>query len=401
VRPESFTKTAPGQVVQAETEGKSYWAFVPDPLPPRIEVDWELAALIADATGALRELNGYGRRMRNPSLLIVPFLQREAVLSSRIEGTQAGIADLYAREGEQLALPGLAPRPVSPDVREVSNYVRALQEGLRRLPELPVSWRLIRELHGVLLEGVRGRNRHPGQFRQTPNYIAPSDTVPIHEARFVPPPVPQMRQALNELEIYLHAQDQYPALVRLALVHYQFETIHPFEDGNGRLGRLLVSLLLIDWGLLSLPLLYLSAYLEKHRDEYYDLLYRVSTAGAWNDWLRFFLLGVREQADAAMRLSGALIDVEESWHSRLAGARASALAQRLADGLFALPVLSVNNAAGLLETSYQTARYNVNKLLELGILREAAPGTREQIYVATDILNLMVEPTADDGRGTH
>lgn len=396
MRPESFTKSAPGQVVQSEAEGRAYWAFVPDPLPPKLDVDWELTALVAEATGALRELNGFGRRMRNPNLLIVPFLQREAVLSSRIEGTQAGVADLYGKEGEQLALPGLAPRTVSPDVREVSNYVRALQEGVRRLPDLPVSWRLIRELHGVLLEGVRGRNRHPGQFRQTPNYIAPSDTVPIQDARFVPPPVRQMRQALNELESYLHAQDRYPALVRLALVHYQFETIHPFEDGNGRLGRLLVSLLLIDWGLLSLPLLYLSAYLEKHRDEYYDLLYRVSTAGAWSEWLRFFLLGVQEQAEAAMRLSAALIDVEESWHSRLAEARASALAQRLADGLFAMPAISVNDAAGLLDTSYQTARYNVYKLVKLDILREAAPGTREQMYVATDILNLMVEPNAGE-----
>jgi len=402
VRPESFTERAPGQVVQAEADGRAYWAFVPDRLPPKLDVDWELAALVTDATGALRELNGYGRRMRNPGLLIVPFLQREAVLSSRIEGTQAGMADLYLKEGEQLALPGLTPRPVSPDVREVNNYVRALQEGLRRLPELPVSLRLMRELHAVLMEGVRGQSKHPGEFRQIANYIAPSDTVPIQEARFVPPPVPQMRQTLNELESYLHAEDRYPALVRLALVHYQFETIHPFEDGNGRLGRLLVSLLLIDWGLLSLPLLYLSAYLERHRDEYYDLLYQVSTAGAWSDWLRFFLRGVREQADAAMQLSTALIDVEDNWHGQLAKAGASARAQHLADGLFARPVLSVNDAAEVLGTSYQTARYNINKLLQLGILREASPGTRELMYVATDILDLMVERNAGEPEaGAH
>lgn len=390
MNPNDLTDNAPGQLIQADWQGKAFWAFVPDPLPPDLPLDWALAGLIAEATGALRELAGVGQRMRNPDLLIVPFVQREAVLSSRIEGTQAGIADLYAHEANQLTLPGLGQRPVSPDVREVSNYVRALREGVRRLPELPVSLRLLRELHAILMDSVRGETRLAGEFRVTPNYIAPTRATPIEEARFVPPPVPQMQEALSRLERYLHAEDHYPAVVRLALVHYQFETIHPFEDGNGRLGRLLVSLLLLDWGLLPLPLLYLSAYLERHRDTYYELLYRVSTRGTWREWLEFFLTGVREQAREATDLAVELGRIEETWRQRLAEARASALAQRLADSLFRMPIVTVNDAAELLGVIYETARYSVLKLVEVGILRPVSSAKRGQQYVADDIVREMV-----------
>ena len=387
MRPEGFTDKAPGQVIQSQWQGKAYWAFLPAPLSPDLEIDWALAALIAEATGALSRLQGAGARMRNPDLLIAPFLQREAVLSSRIEGTRADMADLYAAEANPKVLPDDGGA-VSSDVREISNYVLALREGVKRLETLPVSLRLIRDLHGVLLRGVRGERHHPGEYRHVPNYIAPSDATPIQEARFVPPPPAEMRRALEDLEAYLHAADRYPAVVRLALVHYQFEAIHPFEDGNGRLGRLLVSLLLLDWGLLTQPLLYLSAYLEEHRQAYYDLMYRVSTRGAWRDWLAFFLTGLRDQSYAATAMVTELTQVEDRWRERLATARASALAQKLAEGLFATPVLTVQRAAELLDSPNVTARYNVERLADLGILRRGRTDRRPQLYYADDILQV-------------
>jgi Fic family protein len=218
-----------------------------------------LTRTLTDAVQALSELAGIGRAISNPHLLINPFIRREAVLSSRIEGTQADIADLYAYQVGQLPLANM-PSPPEADVKEVHNYVQALEYGLKRLETLPMSLRLIRELHARLMEGVRGEYATPGEFRRSQNWIGPANSN-LNEAPFVPPPVPQMHEALNSLEEYLHRHDvTYPPLVRLAFVHYQFEAIHPFIDGNGRVGRLLISLLLVEWKLLPLPLLYLSAF---------------------------------------------------------------------------------------------------------------------------------------------
>ena len=334
--------------------------------------------------------------MRNPNLLIFPFMQREAVLSSRIEGTQATLGDIYSYEARQLALPNMDGSIAHGDVQEVVNYIKAMQQGAERLESLPVSLRLIRELHATLMAaGVRGQTKHPGRFRQTPNYIAATKQIPIQEARFVPPPVPQMLRALAALEKYLHRSDQYPDIVRLALIHYQFETIHPFEDGNGRVGRLLISLLLIDWKILPMPLLYLSAFFERHREEYYQRLYEVSTVGRWREWVRFFLKGVVEQSLDATNMATQMIDIEESWRRRLANAGASARAQSLADCLFRMPLLTTADAAKLLKTSYQTARYNVKKLVELGILTQYGEQKHGTEYVAQDILGVVAE------RGLH
>ena len=391
MKPGDLSANAPGEVVQTEWQGKAHWAFVPAALPPTIDVDWEMATIVAEATGALRELAGVGRRMRNPNLLISPFIQREAVLSSRIEGTQANMADVYAFEANQLALPGIAQRTTREDTQEVVNYIKAMQQGIRQLQDIPVSLRLIQQLHAVLMEGVRGQTRHPGMFRRVPNYIAQSHATPIQDARFVPPPVPQMHSALDALEKYLHTPDEHPKIVRLALVHYQFEAIHPFEDGNGRLGRLLVSLLLIDWQLLPLPLLYLSAFFERHRDKYYGLLYTVSTQGQWREWIMFFLAGVIEQSQDATEMAIKLMNIEESWRQRLADARASALAQRLADSLFRMPVLTIPDAAKVLGVSYQTAQYKVQKLVAVGILQRFGTEQYGKSYIGEDIFRLVME----------
>lgn len=389
MNPERFRNSTSGQLLRVGQGEAAYWAFVPHPLPPNLPADWELTRALSEADRALSELAGLGRTMPNPHLLKGPFVRREAVLSSRIEGTQAGIVDVYAYEAGQLPLPGLEA-PSEADVREVVNYVNALEYGLKRLETLPVSLRLMRELHERLLAGVRGERATPGEFRRSQNWIGPPGCT-LHEATFVPPPVPQMHEALDALEKYLHNDDIYPPLVRLALVHYQFEAIHPFVDGNGRIGRLLLSLLLVQWGLLPLPLLYLSAYFYRHRQGYYDLLLGVSERGAWHDWLLFFLRGVAEQAGDTVRRARKLQDLREEWHKRLAQARTSALLVRLVDALFEWPILTIPQAQRLLRITYPNARRNVDKLVQAGILQLTSDVVYGKTYAATEIINVIEE----------
>jgi Fic family protein len=274
MQPSDFTDNKSGRVIKTP---QGYWAFVPNPLPPKLEINWELAGNISEADRALSELAGVARTLPNPHLFIGPFIRREAVLSSRIEGTQAGLSDLFFFEASQSAT------PQTPDVHEVANYVNALEYGLARLKDLPISLRLIREMHERLMKEVRGETMTPGEFRRSQNWIGPPGCVLI-DATFVPPPVDEMTAALGELEKYLHTPSSLPPLVRSALVHYQFEAIHPFLDGNGRIGRLLLTLLLCTERLLPQPLLYLSAFFERNRQDYYRLLLSVSQAGTWTEW---------------------------------------------------------------------------------------------------------------------
>ena len=386
--PDRFRDSPSGRLVRVGHGEVAYWAFVPHPLPPDVPADWRLARSISKADRALSQLDGVGRAMPNPHLLIGPFLRREAVLSSRIEGTQADIADLYAYQVGQLSLPGMAPTPPEADVKEVHNYVRALEYGLGRLETLPVSLRLIREIHERLMEGVRGEHATPGEFRRTQNWIGPLGAT-LDEALFVPPPATQMHEALGAFEKYLHSHDVYPPLVRLALMHYQFEAIHPFIDGNGRVGRLLISLLLVEWGLLSQPLLYLSAFFSHHRQDYYDLLIAVSERGAWSEWISFFLQGVGEQALDAVRRARRLQELQAAWHERLTQARTSALLLQLADHLFDTPVITIPEAERLLDVTYRSAKLNVEKLVDAGILSQVGDADYGKTYIANEILEVI------------
>jgi Fic family protein len=324
-----------------------------------------------------------GRTMPNPHLLIGPFMRREAVLSSRIEGTQADIADLYAYEAGQQA-------PPESDVREVHNYVRALEYGLERVQTPPVSLRLLRELHARLMEGVRSEQAAPGEFRRSQNWIG-RPGCSLNEADFVPPPVAEMHAALDAFEKYLHAQDDYPPLVRLAFVHYQFEAIHPFVDGNGRIGRLLLTLLLVNWGLLPLPLLYLSAYFERHRSAYYDLLRAASERGEWREWAVFFLRGVADQArDAVVRIRR-LQDLQLAWRESLQKARMTGLVLGIADWLFENPIISANQVAERFGVTHQAAMQALRRLEEHQIVRETTGKRRNRAFVAADILGSLIE----------
>ena len=362
-QPDLFGSAPSGRYLSFGSGPEAYRAFVPAPLPPEIALDLDLVRTLSEADRALGELAGLGRNLANPHLLIRPFLRREAVLSSRIEGTEADLADVYAFEAERQTRSANTGRGT--DAREVHNYVVALESGLERLATLPVSLRLIREIHGQLMDGVRGDQATPGEFRTVQNWIGPAGCEK-HEATYVPPPAPQMTEALYSLESYLHADDGYPPLVRLALSHYQFEAIHPFLDGNGRVGRLLLILMLVEQNLLPLPLLYLSAYFERHRQRYYDLLLGVSTRGDWRAWVEFFLRGVASEARDAVDRAKRLQDLRQTWRERLTDSRVSAKLLEAADILFERPVLTIPQLQDLLGVHYNTARGYVEKMHEAG-----------------------------------
>ena len=374
--PTTFNAAAAGRLV---TTAGGAAAFVPSPLPPPVELTWPLFNSIVHAERAVARLRGTGRILPNPHLLIQAFVRREAVLSSRIEGTQASISELFLFE--------IGDPTEHSDVQEVANYVDALDYGLGRVEELPLSLRLLRELHVRLMEGVRGGSSAPGEFRRVQNWIGKAGTT-IAQATYVPPPVSEMHAALDALEKFLHAESHLPALIRFALVHYQFEAIHPFLDGNGRVGRLLITLLLHAERLLDQPLLYLSAFFEKNRDEYYERLLAVSKRGAFGEWIEFFLRAVREQANDAVDRANTLLALRDKYRKEMTAARQSTLLLSMIDRLFISPVLTIASATRDLDVTYRSAKQNVEKLVAAGIL-EPMSDRRNRAYVAPRILALL------------
>ncbi len=372
-----FKNSPSGKLVRA-TGG--YWAFVPNPLPPRLEWDDALVSLVSRADIALGTLSGLGETLPNPHLLIYPFIRREAVLSSRIEGTQSSLSDLLLFEATQVER--------QRDVKEVQNYVRAMEYGLKRLNELPLSLRFIRELHGILMEGVRGEHATPGEFRQSQNWIGPAGAT-LNEATFVPPPLTEMLENLDQLEKFLHAENELPPLVQTAMVHYQFETIHPFLDGNGRIGRLLITLFLCQKNVLSRPLLYLSAFFEKHRQEYYELLLKVSSTGAWRDWIGFFLQAVAEQSGDAVSRYRRLLELLRSYSQIAREKHLPPTAGQLVELIFMKPVLNAKTAQEFLKVSYPSAQNAISSLEEAGILTEITGRKRNKAYSAKEILKAL------------
>jgi Fic family protein len=386
---EDFSSEAPGRLVSVE-EGR--WAFMPGPLPPNLEYGPTLVAVLSEADRALGELAGLGRTLPNPYLLTRPFLRREAVLSSRIEGTRASLVDLFAFEVEP---PLFAEPERSDDVQEVQNYVRALEHGMARLEDLPISQRLLREMHAVLMEAVRGQQRDPGEVRRVQNWIGPPG-APLDEATYVPPPPAEIPAALSALERYIHGDTGLPPLMEIALVHYQFEAIHPFLDGNGRIGRLLITLMLIERDLLPEPLLYLSAYFERHRGAYYDHLLAVSQNGEWEGWLLFFLRGVSVEARDASLRAGKLFELRETYRERLQreGARPNLLTA--VNHLFANPVTSIRELAEVLGVSFEAARRLVSSLEERDVLEEITGRRRNRVYAASEILQVLQGPLENE-----
>jgi Fic family protein len=343
----------------------SYAAFLPTPLARELQLDGTTILRLSEADAVLGRLAGSGRLLPSPHLLLNAYLTCEAVASSRIEGTQASLTEVF-----DAAVTGETKRD---DVREVQNYVRALEHGIARLDgDFPMSLRLMREMHEVLLHGVRGHERTPGEFRRSQNWISSPDNRPA-TARFVPPPVDQMHDALDDWERYLHDDDpRLPLLVRCALLHYQFETIHPFLDGNGRLGRLFIALFLRDQGRMPTPLLYLSSYFEQRKTEYYDRLQLVRERGEITEWVRFFLDGVAVQSADAIERAEQLADLREDYRARLAGSRSRA--GEIVDLLFANPILTVSYVRSRLGMSQPGVANLMRSLTQMEIVREVGEG---------------------------
>lgn len=360
-------------------------AFVPDPMPERFALSGGVVRLLSDADYSLGRLAGASGRLVNPYLIGQPLLRREAILSSRIEGTFTTPEQLALLEA---GLPS-GDTPAQADTREVLNYIRALERGLELLKSMPVALRMVRELHGVLMAGVRGGQDRPGEFRTVQNFIG-SKHAPIAGARFVPPPVAEMQEALQRWEKDLHLDpDPLPPLVRLSMAHYQFEAIHPFRDGNGRMGRLLIPLLLCERDRLTSPLLYMSAYFEKYRDAYVDGLLRVSTHGSWDEWITFFLTGVITCARESLTLAEELLALRDRYHEAVRSARSSSLLGTLIDALFAVPTLTIAQAAQLTSVTPASASSNLRKLVDLGILTEMTGRQRGQVFMARDVLSFV------------
>jgi len=359
---------------------RGYAAFLPTPLPPELVYDQSLVMLLSRADAALSELSGIGRHLPNPHLLIAPYVRREAVLSSRIEGTQTNLSQLMLFEMS----PGSGTGDPD-DVREVHNYVRALDHGIRRLKTLPLSLRLVRELHQRLMQGVRGEHATPGEFRRSQNWIGPPGST-IETATYVPPAPEDLMDALGHWEQFLHVRDAVPDLIQCALIHEQFEAIHPFLDGNGRVGRLLITLFLMERGRLSQPLLYLSEYIEARRREYYARLQAVRTQGDWNGWITYFLQGVLETATEAVERAGKLMSLRELYRTKLKGRPKAIL---LVDALFMNPYLTVARAQKLLKSSNPTARQAVKTLEEAGMLAETPGRSWGRVFVAKPILRAI------------
>lgn len=366
----------------------SYKAFVPRPLPPDppLQLDSEMIQLLAEANMALGRLDGTSAILPNVDLFVAMYVNKEAVLSSRIEGTQASLIDVLAFEAD-------AAFPENPqDVEEVINYIGALNYGLERLSSLPLSLRLIREIHRLLLQGVRGANRHPGEFRTSQNWIGHLGGT-IETARFVPPSPTDMHKALSDLEKFIHEETKLPVLLKVGLVHVQFETIHPFLDGNGRMGRLLITFILCCEGALNKPLLYLSHYFNMHRLEYYEHLQRVRDEGDWESWLKFFLRGVSEVAQEATITARNIVELREKHRGSIAMhfPRSAGSAYQLLEYLYTRPIVTVNGVTKVTDLNYANANRLVMKFQELGILRQMDTHLRNRRFTYADYLTMFAD----------
>ena len=366
-----------------------YRAFLPAALPPQppIVLDDELSHLLSAADRAVGRLDGIASVLPNPDLFVAMYVRQEAVLSSQIEGTQSTLEDVLQFE--------LDPRghDLPRDVSEVVNYIRAMNHGLARLPTLPLSLRLIREIHAILLEDVRGGQRNPGAFRREQNWIGP-DGCTLHTATFVPPPAAALDTVLADLERFVHDTRSYPPLIHCGLVHAQFETIHPFLDGNGRVGRLLITLLLCERGILQLPLLYLSAFFKANRLDYYDWLMRIREQGDWEGWLTFFLRGVQTMGQSATATAQAIVALRETHRALLSERIDSVNGFRLLDQLFRQPLTSIRMVEQALSCSYGTAGKLVESFVQLGLLREITGGLRNRRFRYEPYLALFETPLA-------
>jgi Fic family protein len=368
------------------TQLTGYRAFVPAPLPPDppLRIDDSMLDLLSQADRAIGRLDGSTDALPNPDLFVMMYVRKEAVLSSQIEGTQASLADILEIEAK-------VHNPSSPaDVAEVVNYVSAMNHGFSRLPSLPLSLRLLKEIHGVLMQGTRGQERSPGEFRWSQNWIGPQGCT-LAEATFVPPAPDDMKLALGDWESFIHDSRPMPLLIKVGLAHAQFETIHPFLDGNGRVGRLLITFLLCERLALKRPLLYLSHYLKQNRLEYYDRLQAIREHGDWEGWIKFFLRGVTSVANEAAEVARRIVQLREEQRSRIQASlgRSTRDALELHEALFESPFVNVTRIQELLGRPFPSANRLAKQLEQIGVLREITNRSRNRIYVHEEYFTMF------------
>ena len=377
-----------GRAGQYIRQVSGYSAFLPTPLPPDppLQLDDETLALISQADRALGRLDGSIQTLPDPDLFVFMYIRKEAVFSSQIEGTQSSLDDVLEAEAQVF-------NPQRPgDVKEVLNYVKALRFGLERLGELPVSVRLIREIHERLLEGTRGRERSPGELRNTQNWIGPAGST-LNEATFIPPPPDAVPLALGQFESFLHQTDPMPSLVKIGLAHAQFETIHPFLDGNGRMGRLLITFLLCERKMLHQPVLYLSHHLKHYRNQYYDLLQNIRDNGNWEGWIKFFLSAVAEVSQEATQTARGIVGLREE-HRRIITenfGRTAANGLKVLEQLFSHPIISVNDLAKQTNTSFTAANQLMRRFIDHHILTEMTGHTRNRQFRYRSYIDLFAD----------
>ena len=366
-----------GKIVKTLT---GYQAFTPYPLPPQFDWDTRLVNSLSRADHVLGMLSREGTKLPNPYLLMRPFIAREAVLSSKIEGTQATLGEILAQEA------GIHVDRNPDDLQEVRNYILALDYGLGRLQDLPLSLRFIKEIHEKLMQGVRGSHATPGEFRTSQNWIG-SPGCTLNTAKYVPPTPDDLMDCLGSFEKFLHDRTL-PPLIHIALCHYQFEAIHPFLDGNGRVGRLLIIFLLIERKLLPSPFLYVSAFFEATRDEYYKQLYTISSKGTWKEWFSYFLNGITMQSLDVLSRAERMNALLTAWQSAV-GSRNEGIVKYLAVN----PYFSTKKISENLGVTFTTAQRAIGKLEDLGIVAQVSQGKRNKVYCATEILSILEEPT--------
>lgn len=379
------TSTRAGRYVN---QLQGYRAFIPAPLPPDppLRIDSEMQGYLSRADRMLGRLDGSIQTLPDPDLFVFMYVRKEAVLSSQIEGTQSSLDDLLKVEAKVFD-------PNRPnDVDEVLNYVNAMNYGLYRLADLPVSVRLIREIHERLLKDVRGAERQPGELRKTQNWIGPKGAT-LLDAAFIPPPPDEVPDALAKFENFIHDEDQIPALIKIGLAHAQFETIHPFLDGNGRIGRLLVTFLLCEREILQKPVLYLSHYFRRRRSQYYDLLQAIRDEGDWESWILFFLEGVADVAKEATETARQIVALRES-HRRLITenfGRVAGNGLKVLESLYSLPIATVGKVAAITGVSFTAANQLVNRFVEYELLSEFTGQARNRRFRYNQYIGLFAD----------
>ena len=371
-----------GKLVEVKSnEWGSHLFFIPNKLPPKIDFNRRLVLALSKADSTISKLSGAGLLLPNPDLLVSPYMRKEALSSSRIEGTRISLPDYFLAEAK-------GEEDKDPEASEVINYIRAMNYALKEIEDKPIDLKLLKNMHARLMDQARGRDKMPGKFRSLQNWIGPRGSKP-QEASFVPPPPEKVSRLMRDLVDYMNSYDEMPLLIRAALIHYQFETIHPFCDGNGRIGRALVVLYLCKKNVMLKPLLYLSGYFEKYRSEYNQLLAQTNKSGRFEDWILFFLDAVKTQSEDALEKAVKLQKLKENYREKVQAESQSAVMLKCVDNLFVNPYVQISGLAKKTGTSYPTAKKIVEMLVRLGLLEQLDNSGRNKTFVAHEVLEAI------------